>query len=299
MEWVETTGKTLADAIDAALDQLGVAEEDLEYEVVDEPKPGLLGRLGGREARIRARVKPVSREKPGERQRRERRRTRGGRARSGGNGGRSGRDGGGARPAGARSGDGRGDDGGARSSSRRRRRRGRGSTEEAAAAAASEGAVVNESDVPIEEQAETAETFTRGLVEAFGADAAVETRVDDEDTVVVEVTGDNLGLLVGPRGATLAAMEELVRTVVQRHTGGHGARINVDVGGYRAKRRQALTDFSRELAEKVLETGDEQALEPMSAADRKVVHDAIAEVDGVTTGSEGEEPRRRVVIRRA
>jgi len=115
----------------------------------------------------------------------------------------------------------------------------------------------------------------------------------------VEVTGENLGLLVGPRGTTLAAMEELVRTVVQRHTGGHGARINVDVGGYRSKRRQALTDFSRDLAGKVVETGKEQALEPMSAADRKVVHDALADMDGVTTGSEGEDPRRRVVIRPA
>jgi spoIIIJ-associated protein len=155
---------------------------------------------------------------------------------------------------------------------------------------------VEETDVPIEEQAETAESFTRGLVEAFGAAAAVETRIDD-DTVVVEVTGENLGLLVGPRGATLAAMEELVRTVVQRHTGGHGARINVDVGGYRAKRREALTNFSRELAGKVLESGKEQALEPMSASDRKVVHDALADMGGVATGSEGEEPRRRVVIR--
>jgi len=158
---------------------------------------------------------------------------------------------------------------------------------------------VDQTDVPIEEQAETAESFTRGLVEAFGATATVETRIDDEDTVLVDVTGDNLGLLVGPRGATLAAMEELVRTVVQRHTGGHGARINVDVGGYRSKRRQALTDFSRDLAGKVLETGTEQALEPMSASDRKVVHDALAEMDGVITGSEGEDPRRRVVIRPA
>ncbi|MGH8984472.1 MAG: Jag N-terminal domain-containing protein, partial [Acidimicrobiia bacterium] len=73
MEWVETTGRTLAEAVDAALDQLGVSEDDLEYQVIDEPRSGLLGRLGGREARIRARVKPISREKPGERQRRERR----------------------------------------------------------------------------------------------------------------------------------------------------------------------------------------------------------------------------------
>ena len=158
---------------------------------------------------------------------------------------------------------------------------------------------MEESDIPIEEQAETAESFTRGLVEAFGARADVESRIEDEEIILVDVVGDNLGLLVGPRGATLSAMEELVRTVVQRHTGGHGARINVDVGGYRAKRRQALAEFTRDLAQKVLDSGREQALEPMSASDRKVVHDAVAEMDGLTTGSEGEEPRRRVVIRPA
>ena len=155
-----------------------------------------------------------------------------------------------------------------------------------------------ESDVPIEEQAEGAREFTQGLIDAFGADASVEARIEDE-IILVDVTGDELGLLVGPRGATLSAIEELVRTVVQRQTGGHGARINVDVAGYRAKRRAALSKFARGLADKVLEDGQEQALEPMSAADRKVVHDAVAEIDGVTTVSEGEDPRRRVVIRQA
>ena len=73
MEWVETTGRTIAEALDAALDELGVDEEDVEYEVLEEPKSGFLGRLGSSEGRIRAHVKPISREKPGERQRRNRR----------------------------------------------------------------------------------------------------------------------------------------------------------------------------------------------------------------------------------
>ncbi len=297
MEWVETTGRTLAEAVDAALDQLGVAEEDLEYQVLDEPKSGLLGRLGGREARIRARVKPLSREKPGDRRRRDRKtrpeRGAGRGRRPSGDRGRGRGDG--EEPAAARS-------GGERSSgSRSRRRRPRRPAEEkqAARSATDEGARVEESEIPIEEQAETAEGFTRGLVEAFGADADVDARIEDGEMILVDVTGENLGLLVGPRGATLSALEELVRTVVQRHTGGHGARINVDVGGYRAKRRQALSEFTQELARKVLDSGQEQALEPMSASDRKVAHDAVAEMDGVTTGSEGEEPRRRVVIRPA
>src|SRR5262249_1475247 len=69
MEWVETTGATVAAALDAALDELGVHEDEVEYQVLQEPKAGLFGRLGGNPARIRARVKPISREKPGARQR--------------------------------------------------------------------------------------------------------------------------------------------------------------------------------------------------------------------------------------
>jgi spoIIIJ-associated protein len=106
-------------------------------------------------------------------------------------------------------------------------------------------------------------------------------------------------LLVGPRGATLTAIEELVRTVVQRETDGRGARINVDVAGYRAKRRAALEEFTRSLAEKALSTGRPQRLEPMSSSDRKVVHDTAAGIEGVVTESEGEDPRRRVVLRPA
>lgn len=154
----------------------------------------------------------------------------------------------------------------------------------------------DEPEISVEEQSEAAEDFTRGLVDAFGLDATVSSGVDDE-ILLVEVTGENLGLLVGPRGATLHAIEELVRTVVQRRTGGHGMRIHVDVAGYRAKRREALAAFTRQLVDKVLESGREQVLDPMPPPDRKVVHDTVGEYDGVETASEGEEPRRRVVIR--
>jgi spoIIIJ-associated protein len=324
MEWVETTGRTVEAALDAALDELGVDEAEVEYEVVEQPRSGLFGRLGGSEARIRARVKPVSREKPGERQRRNRRPG-------------SGQSRGGSRPGGSatssRSGTPRdtvpadaggepsdnGSDGGTEATvgtgaaPRRRRRRGgrgrrpgsggqNGSTTTGGAAGVggtdtSKGTVVEtiEPEVTIEEQAEAAEAFTQGLVDAFDLGAEVRSVIID-DGVLVDVTGQELGLLVGPRGATLNAIEELVRTVVQRQTDGHGVRINVDVGGYRAKRREALAEFTRGIAARVIETDRPQALEPMSASDRKVVHDTVAEIDGVATESEGEDPRRRVVL---
>ncbi len=283
MEWVETTGRTIEAALDTALDELGVDENDVEYEVLARPRGGLLGRFGG-EARIRARVKPISREKPGEARRRSRRQRP---ASSGGRPGESEDSSEGS--AGQRPGGGR---------RRRRGRGGRGGRNDGAPREKEREETVDEQpDMPIDEQVDQAVEFTRGLVEAFGAKAAVDSHLEDEDTVLVDVTGDNLGLLVGPRGATLAAIEELVRTVVQRQTGGHGVRVHVDVGGYRAKRREALAEFARQLAERVRDEDAEQALEPMSASDRKVVHDVVAEMEGVSTTSEGEEPRRRVVIR--
>lgn len=156
---------------------------------------------------------------------------------------------------------------------------------------------MSDDEVSIEEQAEAAEDFTRGLVRAFDVDAAVSTRREDDDVLIVDIDGPELGLLVGPKGATLHALEELVRTVVQRRTEGHGVRIHVDVGGYRAKRRAALERFALDLAAEVRASGEDRALEPMSASDRKVVHDAVATVEGVTTSSEGEDPRRHVVVR--
>ena len=289
MEWVETTGRTIEEALDAALDELGVDENDVEYEVLARPRGGLLGRFGG-EARIRARVKPISREKPGEARRRSRQR---------GPAADRVEDRGTERVAAGRSGNGSQEGTATRPSrNRRRRRRGGGGRGERPRQEQEQGATVDEqADISVEEQVDQAVDFTRGLVDAFGAKAEVGSRFEDEDTVLVEVTGDNLGLLVGPRGATLAAIEELVRTVVQRQTGGHGVRVHVDVGGYRAKRREALAEFARQLAERVRDEDEEQALEPMGASDRKVVHDVVAEMNGVSTVSEGEEPRRRVVIR--
>jgi spoIIIJ-associated protein len=292
MEWVEITGKTVEAALDTALDTLGVDEDEVEYEVLEAPRGGLFGR---RDARIRARVRPISREKPGEGRRRSRRTKEDGARAAGGS-----RRGG---SSGAGSGGGGGGDAGPRG---RRRRSGRTSPargprpeERVRRAEREQDREATVSEVPVDEQAREAESFTRGLIEAFGAPATVETKVDEEGGVLVDVTGRDLGYLVGPRGATLQAIEELVRTVVQRRTEGHGTRINVDVAGYRAKRREALARFTEELAEQVRASGRDQALEPMSAADRKVVHDTIATLDGVTTESEGEEPRRRVVVRPA
>lgn len=152
--------------------------------------------------------------------------------------------------------------------------------------------------ISVEAQAEHAAKFAAGLVRAMGFDAEIETDID-EDEVLVRIEGDDLGVLVGPKGATLHALEEIVRAVVQHSSSGHSARVHVDVSGYRERRRAALAEFAVKIANEVRDTGSERSLEPMSPPDRKVVHDAVADVEGVATGSEGEEPSRRVVIRPA
>lgn len=148
-----------------------------------------------------------------------------------------------------------------------------------------------------DEHVATVEGFVSGLVEAFGLVGAVEVVEVDEETREVRVTGDDLGLLIGPRGLTLQAVHELARTVVFRAApDGQEGRVRIDIGGYRERRREALERFAVSVAETVREAGRAKALEPMPAPDRKVVHDTINGIDGVRTSSEGEEPRRRVVI---
>ena len=152
------------------------------------------------------------------------------------------------------------------------------------------------SDAPAVDGAEVAETFVRGLLDTFGSPYDVTRQQVDDDTVEIAVEGDDLGLLIGPRGQTLSAVQELARTVVQRRAVGYQGRVVVDVSGYRRHRREALERFTRGVAEQVQASGVPRVLEPMPPADRKVVHDTVNTIDGVVTSSEGEEPRRRVVI---
>ena len=156
---------------------------------------------------------------------------------------------------------------------------------------------INDETVDARQQAEAVVPFLEDLLVAFDLEGTVRTEEIDDDTVEVLVEGDDLGLLIGPRGNTLRSVQELSRTVVQRtHPGRLDGRVRVDVGGYRRRRTEALEAFTRKLAAEVASSGQQKALEPMSAADRKVVHDTVVEIDGVGTSSEGEEPTRRVVL---
>lgn len=280
MEWVETTGRTVDEAFDAALDLLGVDAADAEFEVLDEPKMGLFGRLRV-EARVRARVRPaIPRPKEERRDRRRRGEASGGASAT-------------SAPApdrvvkekaevvaASRSGDSEQEQPSTAPPS---------STER-------DDVDEEEDELTLAEQGARAQEFVEGLLRVFEVQASTSTAVIDETTVEVAVSGDDLGLLIGPKGATLAAVQDLTRTVVQRHSVARTGRIVVDIAGYRQRRRAALERFTRQVADEVLQSGEAAALEPMTPADRKVVHDTANTIDGVTTSSEGEEPRRRVVI---
>ena len=332
MEWVQTSGKTIDEAKERALDELGVDDRDAEFEVLEEPRSGLFGLTRG-DAKVRARVRPTS---PRPKQERGRRRSgSGGRDRGrsgGGNGGgrsRSSRGGGNGGNGGGRSrsevadrdkdrdqdrkpdddrdrgrsgggngggrggGRSRGNDGGGRNRSSRNEG-GRERSRDNDRPKEDKGEPMTEASV--QEQAAAAEEFLSGLVEAFGLTADVTSEEVDE-AVEVRIDGNDLGLLIGPKGRTLWALQELTKTVVQRQQGGGlSTRIRVDVAGYRERRKAALERFTQDAAAAVLDSGQARALEPMGAADRKVVHDTVNDIEGVVTRSEGEDPRRRVVI---
>jgi len=321
MEWVVTTGRTLDEAKDLALDQLGVTEEDAEFEILEEPRPGLFGRVRG-EARVRARVRPTTpRAKADRRDKRRKgaadspaeadapaaaeattasaRKPRAPRS---------------AKPAAAAAAVAPDLDGDetvvdtavAETTDRPARnsgggdggRRGGGTRAPRAPKPPAERTFDSEEggpDVSAEQVGAEAVRFLDGLVSAFGLEGtgALER---DGDEMEVKVTGPELGLLIGPRGATLLAIQDLTRVVSQRRLGDHETRLRIDIGGYRERRREALAKFTVQQADAAKASGQARLLEPMPSADRKVIHDTIATIDGVSSRSEGEDPFRRVVI---
>ncbi len=299
MEWVETTAKSLDEAKDRALDQLGVAADEAEFEVLEEPKSGLFGRMRG-EARVRARVKPAAvrpkqdRRSRGRAKARPDDRKRGGRS-DGQSSGTADRASMSSTNGSESDTDGAADD--AQPARRERPARERQSSNRSKhnKENTSMSDEQQESTVTPEEVGDAAIAFMSGLADAFGAEATTTIDIDGTD-LEVQVSGRDLGLMVGPGGRTLIAVQDLARVASQRRLGDHETRLRIDVGGYREKRRAALEQFAAAVASQVIESGEPKALEPMPSADRKVVHDAIIEIDGVTSRSEGDDPTRRVII---
>lgn len=282
VEWVEVRGKDVDVAVAAAVEELGLpGPEAAEVEVLQEPQRGFLG-MGGQDAIVR--VKP--------KKSKGRRRSSRSRDRKSGSGKKNGKRAGGNGSA-RKSGNGKAEG---------KPRNDRSPRTESAAApkpkaekqAKKKKEPKVDAEVDRQAQAQLVKEFLSGLLDAFGLDGEVDCRVED-DIILADVSGEQTEALVGPKGAILQGILELSRTVVQRKSQA-GARIRLDIAGYTERRRQALKIYTGRLVERVVAEGGEIMLEPMNAADRKVVHDAAAELGGVRTYSEGEDPYRSVVI---
>ena len=219
MREIEKSAASVEEAVEAALEELQASEQEVDVEILQEPRGGILGRLGSQEAVVRV------------------------------------------------------------------RRRSNGESAEA--------------PEDLDEQAEVAAEFLEGLFDLLGLPADAEPNLV-EGTMYVDVWGEGgegMGLLIGRHGQTLEALQELVRGSVQRQIEAR-CRVIVDVEDYRKRRRAQLASRAQNVARRVKKTGRAESLDPMNPYERKIVHDAVGQVGGVESVSEGEEPTRRVVIRR-
>jgi spoIIIJ-associated protein len=232
MQEIEKSGASVEEAIESALAELGLSEQEAHIQIVQEPKSGFLG-LNPSPAivRVRPAVTPRAEDQPDE------------------------------------------------------------TTEEAD----------TEVDEEVEEQAEMAADFIDGLLERMKLDADVEINASG-GLMYVEIWGpeedteEGMGILIGRHGRTLDALQDVVRASVQHRTGSR-CRVIVDVEDYRKRRRSQVARRARDAARRVQKTGRPESMEAMSAFERKIVHDVVAEMGGLDTTSEGDEPNRRVVVK--
>ncbi len=142
---------------------------------------------------------------------------------------------------------------------------------------------------------EKIEQFIQGLLEHMGSKAVPHCWKVDGNTYKVDLTGEDLGYLIGRRGDTLDAIQHLTNYTVNRDVDGH-IRVNVDAESYREKREDSLRRYARKKAQQVLKARRRTTLEPMNAYERHVIHAALQDMENITTHSTGVEPNRRVVI---
>lgn len=244
MRTVERTARTVEEAVNEALNDLGADRSAVEIEVLDEGSKGLLGIFGARQARVRVTLKsePAAVEDPAPELVEE---------------------------------------------------------EASVAAVATEVAEEAASSEPKrltrEEALEKACEFVRGIATRLGIEVELATREAEDDIVYIDISGSNVGLLIGRHGQTLDAIQYLANVVGNRSSTGR-LRLVLDVEGYRTRRQATLTSLAERMAARVASQGRKAVLEPMNALERRVIHMALKDHDAVTTYSEGEEPYRRVVI---
>ena len=277
-KFVETTGRSEEDAISAALYQLGLDRDDVSVEVLERAKSGFLG-LGACPAKIRVYYgpeeeeeiappppapkaeetpRPAPAERPEKKERREKK----------------------DRPAPEKR---------ERPAPERRER------PAAAEAPAEDAPAVPLGEEATDEKAAAIRAFLSGLLEHMDSAAEIKVYLPEKGRYKVILEGQGLGSLIGRRGETLDAIQQLTSYAVNRD-GGPRVRVHLDAENYRAKREQSLQHLARKVAGKVVRFRRSVTLEPMNAYERHVIHTALQDFDGVTTYSTGMDPNRRVVV---
>ena len=321
-EIIETTGKTVEDALAAALEKLGCGREEVTYEVIQEPSGGFLGLWGKREARIRVTTRPIIR--PHHREiptpppptitAAPREESVPARSKDDGFDPRAKRYHTDLRSSARRNaaGDGSRTETERRDAAPRRERPARDDAPRSYGNARPryEGARGREggypprprrerSDIPLlpltDEMAAAAEGFLGKIFAAMGLSVTLN-RTDTPTGTIFNMHGENLGILIGKHGATLDALQYLTNLVVNKIPETGFARIILDVEDYRARREETLIRLAGHLADKACRIGEEIHLEPMSRHERKIIHMALQDNRRVTTYSAGDNPRRYVVI---
>lgn len=321
-EIIETTGKTVEDALAAALEKLGCGREEVTYEVIQEPSGGFLGLWGKREARIRVTTRPIIR--PHHREiptpppptitAAPREESAPARSEDDGFDPRAKRYHTDLRSSARRTaaGDGSRTETERRDAAPRRERPARDDAPRSYGNARPryEGARGREggysprprrerNDIPLlpltDEMAAAAEGFLGKIFAAMGLSVTLN-RTDTPTGTIFNMHGENLGILIGKHGATLDALQYLTNLVVNKIPETGFARIILDVEDYRARREETLIRLAGHLADKACRIGEEIHLEPMSRHERKIIHMALQDNRRVTTYSAGDNPRRYVVI---
>ena len=304
MEWIETTGSTVDEAKDRALDRLGIAEDDMQFEVIEEGSNSLF-RLKRKEARLRARVKPLNTKPKFDRRPRNKKQGRSAKNNNAPEKVKNNKPSKNVKKDNPRENNKKNvnnnkTDKNAANTRKKRdtdiksTKKGSSKTDSGARSRGEE--TVEKNKMNLEEQAEITEDFVSGLLERMDLQARVVSSIED-NRAVVQAQGLNLGLAIGPRGETVRAITQLAHTMIQRLSDGEAeGKLTVDIGGYRERRRTFLAEFAVNQANEVIEDGNSVALDPMNASDRKVVHDAVSDIEGVITRSEGSDYDRHVVI---
>ena len=268
-EFIDVTGKTEEEAIKKALLQLGMDRDDVSVEILERAKSGFLG-IGSCPAKVRVTYGPEEEEIPAPQPKIEKE---------------------------AKTPEKKQEKKAEKKTEKTEKKAEKSSHKKEKKAEKPAAPVVSAQDLGEEvddEKAQAIRTFLSGLLEQMGSSAVVKVYLPEKGRYKVYLEGENLGALIGRRGETLDAIQQLTSYSVNR-TGGR-VRVQLDAEGYREKREQSLQHLARKVANKVVKYHRSVTLEPMNAYERHVIHTALQDVAGVTTYSTGVDPNRRVIV---